>query len=199
VLDGGTLVNMIVANQPKPGDMPAAITALAHGDPQTFLKVRAAAAHVAAVPEQAQGMTQSIVCREWAPYGSPADILRAGKREFPTFPDSVLVNAVQMPFEHELCKAWNVPAGPASQRIAVRRTIPTLVVSGTIDGKTGARWGRYAANLLPNSTYVRINGIGHWVVVQSPCAQQIFQSFLSRPRSPNTSCAPGTPGVNFKL
>lgn len=199
VLDGGTLVNMIVANQPKPGDMPAALTALAHGDARAFLQARAASAHVAAVPEQAQGMTQSIVCREWAPYGSPADILRAGKREFPAFPDSVLINAVQMPFEHELCKAWNVPAGPASQRVQVRSTIPTLVVSGTIDGKTGARYGRYAASLLPNSTYVRINGIGHWVIVQSPCAQHIFQSFLSSPRSPDTSCAPRTPGVKFKI
>lgn len=199
VLDGGTLVNMIVANQPKPGDMPAALTALAHGDARTFLQARAASAHVAAVPDQAQGMTQSIICREWAPYGSPADILRAGKREFPAFPDSVLINAVQMPFEHELCKAWNVPVGPASQRVQVRSTIPTLVVSGTIDGKTGAQYGRYVASLLPNSTYVRINGIGHWAIAQSPCAQQIFQSFLSSPRSPKTSCAPTTPGVKFRI
>lgn len=199
VLDGGTLVNMLVANQPQPGEMPAAISALARGDARAFLQARAAAAHVAAVPEQAQGMTQSIVCREWAPYGSPADILRAGKREFSAFPNSVLINAVQMPFEYELCKAWNVPAGPASQRVKVRSKIPTLVISGTIDGKTGAQYGRYAAGLLPNSTYVRINGVGHWVVVQSPCAAQIFQSFLSRPRSPNTSCAPRTPGVKFKL
>ena len=199
VLDGGTLVNMIVANQPKPGDMPAAITALAHGNPQQFFEARAAAAAVAAVPEQAQGMTQSILCREWEPYGSPADILRAGKREFPAFPDSVLINAVQMPFEHELCKAWNVPVGPASQRVKVRSAIPALVVSGTIDGKTGARYGRYTASLLPNSTYVRINDMGHWVIAQSPCAQTIFQSFLSHPRSPKTSCAPSTPGVKFKI
>jgi pimeloyl-ACP methyl ester carboxylesterase len=125
--------------------------------------------------------------------------LRAGKREFPAFPDSVLINAVQMPFEHELCKAWNVPVGPASQRVKVRSTIPALVVSGAIDGKTGARYGRYTASLLPNSTYVRINGIGHWVIAQSPCAQHIFQSFLSHPRSPKTSCAPSTPGVKFKI
>lgn len=198
VLDGGALVNMIVANQPKPSDMPSAIIALAHGDARTFLQARAASAHVPAIAEQAQGMTQSIVCREWTPYGSRADILRAGKREFPDFPDSVLINAVQMPFEHDLCKVWNVPVGPASQRVTVRSNIPTLVVSGTIDGKTGARYGRYAASLLPSSTYVRINGVGHWVIVQSPCAQQIFQSFLAHPRSPKTSCAPSTPGVKFK-
>jgi hypothetical protein len=39
---------------------------------------------------------------------------------------------------------------------------------------------------------VRINGIGHWVIAQSPCAQSIFQSFLSTPLSPETSCAAET-------
>jgi pimeloyl-ACP methyl ester carboxylesterase len=199
VLDGGTILNMIVGSRPKPGDMPAAITEIAHGNPKKFLEARAAGAEVAAVPEQAQGMTQSFVCREWEPYGSPAAILRAGRRTFPTLPASVLINAPQLPFERELCQAWNVPVGPSSQRIKVRSNIPTFVVSGTIDAKTGAQWGRYAANVLPNSTYVRIRAIGHWVIAQSPCAQQIFQSFLSSPRSPKTSCAATVPGITFRM
>jgi pimeloyl-ACP methyl ester carboxylesterase len=199
ILDGGTILNMIVGSRPKPGDMPLAITELARGNPQKFFEARAAAAAVSAVPEQAQGMTQSFVCREWEPYGSPVAILSAGRREFPTLPASVLINAPQMPFERELCQAWNVPAGPASQRIKVRSNIPTLVVSGTIDLKTGAEWGRYAAKTLPNSTYVRIRAIGHWVIAQSPCAQKIFQSFLSSPRSPNTSCVPSVPGITFRM
>ncbi len=198
VLDGGTIVNMVVGNSPKPAEMPAAIFSLANGDPRRFLAARAGAAEVASVPEQAQGMTQSFVCREWEPYGSPMAILRAGRREFPTFPDSVLINAPQLPFEHELCQVWNVPAGPPSQRIRVRSAIPTLVVSGAIDSKTGARWGAYAASALPNSTYVRIKGFGHWVIAQSPCAQRIFQSFLSHPRSVDTACASGPSGVSFK-
>src|SRR4029434_1156915 len=125
VLDGGTVVNMLVGNTPKPADVPAAIWELAHGNPQRFLEARAAASVVAEVPEQAQGMTQSIVCREWVPYGSPDDILREGRRAFPAFPDSVLVQAPQIPFEHELCRVWNVPAGPASPRPRVRSDIPT--------------------------------------------------------------------------
>src|SRR5581483_2789558 len=74
ILDGGTILNMVAANIPKPGDMPAAIVELANANPQKFFKARAAAAEVSAVPEQAQGMTQSFVCREWEPYGPPAAI-----------------------------------------------------------------------------------------------------------------------------
>ncbi len=199
VLDGGALVNMLVGNRPKPADVAAAVGELARGNPRRFLEARAAGAEVSAVPEQAQGMTQSFVCREWEPYGSPAAILRAGRRVFPTLPASVLINAPQLPFEDELCRIWNVPAGPASQRIRVRSSIPTLVVSGAIDAKTGAKWGRYVASALPNSTYVRINGVGHWVIAQSPCAQHIFQSFLSTPRSATTSCASRTPPVIFNV
>lgn len=198
ILDGGTIVDMLVANKPKASDLPAALYRLASGDPQTFLETRALGAGVAEVPEQALGMTNSFICREWEPYGSPADILQAGRREFPTLPDSVLVNAPQLPFLQELCRVWNVPEGPASQRVRVRSTIPTLVVSGAIDAKTGAKWGRYAADTLPNSTYVLIQGIGHWVIAQSPCAQRIFQSFLSRPRSVDTACAADGSGVEAR-
>jgi pimeloyl-ACP methyl ester carboxylesterase len=198
VLDGGTIVDMIVGNKPKPGELPRAITELANGNPQRFLQARAASAHVAAVPEQALGMTHSFVCREWEPYGSPAAISRAGRQVFPTWPPSVLVNAPQLPFQRELCRAWNVPAGPASQRVRVRSNIPTLVVSGAADAKTGAEWGRYAASTLPRSTYVRMRAMTHWVIVQSPCAQKIFRSFLQRPLSPTTSCAATAPGIDFK-
>ena len=80
----------------------------------------------------------------------------------------------------------------------VRSTIPAIIVSGAIDAKTGARWGSYAASTLPNSTYVRIKGITHWVIAQSPCAQRIFQSFLSHPRATDTACATAGFGANIK-
>jgi len=199
VLDGGTLVNVLVGNVVKHPDVPAAIHELAQGNPQRFLEARAAASVVAEVPEQALGMTQSFVCREWEPYGSPADILRAGRQEFPRFPASVLRNSPQLPFEAELCRVWNVPKGPESQRRRVHSDIPTLVISGTFDAKTGAEWGRYAASTLSQSTYVGINGIGHWVIAQSPCAQSIFQSFLSTPLSPETGCAAETRPPPFTI
>jgi pimeloyl-ACP methyl ester carboxylesterase len=106
---------------------------------------------------------------------------------------------VQLPFENELCDQWNVPKRPDSQRVRVSSDIPTLVVSGTFDVKTGAEWGRYAASTLSHSTVVRINGIGHWVIAQSPCAQRILQSFLAAPMSPNTACAPRTKPKPFVI
>jgi hypothetical protein len=46
---------------------------------------------------------------------------------------------------------------------------------------------------------VRINGIGHWVIVQSTCAQDIFRSFLSAPLSPDTTCAAQTTHLPFTI
>jgi pimeloyl-ACP methyl ester carboxylesterase len=192
VLDGGTLVNMLVGNVPRWPDVPAAITELAHGDPHRFLEARAAGAVVPDDPEQALGMTESFICQEWEPYGGPGAILKAGRKVFPSLPASVLVNAPQLPFQKQLCQEWKVPRGPASQRARVHSDIPTLVVSGAVDSKTGAKWGRYAAGTLTNSTYVRIDNVAHWVIVQSPCAQRIFQSFLARPTGPQTACAAHT-------
>ena len=199
ILDGGTLVNLLVGNVIKPHDVPAAIYELAEGKPERVLAVRAAGATVPEVVEQAQGMTQSFVCSEWEPYGPPADILKAGREAFPDFPDSVLINAPQLPFEEELCQAWNVPKRPDSQRVRVASDVPALVVSGTFDSKTGAQWGRYAASTLAHSTYVTINGMTHWVIVQSPCAQKIFQSFLATPSSPDTACAAETRPEPFTI
>jgi pimeloyl-ACP methyl ester carboxylesterase len=192
VLDGGTLVNMLVGNVPRWPEVPAAITELAEGHPHRFLEARAAGAVVPENPEQALGMTESFICQEWEPYGGPGAILKAGRKVFPSFPASVLVNAPQLPFLKELCHEWKVPKAPASQRARVDSDIPTLVVSGAVDSKTGAKWGRYVAQTLTKSTYVKIDNIAHWVIVQSPCAQRIFQSFLSRPTGPQTACAAHT-------
>lgn len=199
ILDGGTLVNVLVGNAIKPHDVPAAIHALAAGRPDKVLAVRAAGATVSEIVEQAQGMTHTFVCGEWEPYGPSADILAAGRKAFPGFPDSVLINAPQLPFQDELCKAWDVPKRPESQRVRVESDVPALVVSGTFDAKTGAEWGRYAASTLPNSTYVTIDGMTHWVIAQSPCGQEIFQSFLTNPSSPDTSCAAETGPEPFTI
>ena len=199
ILDGGTLVNLLVGNVIKPPDVPAAIYELAEGKPERVLATRAAGATVPEVVEQAHGMTQSFVCSEWEPYGPPADILKEGRKAFPDFPDSILINAPQLPFQEELCQAWHVPKRPDSQRTPVSSDIPVLVVSGTFDSKTGAEWGRYAASTLPHSTYVAINGMTHWVIVQSPCAQTVFQSFLAAPLSPDTACAAETRPQPFTI
>jgi pimeloyl-ACP methyl ester carboxylesterase len=190
VLDGGALVNLLVANAVPAVDVPAALDELAHGHPERFAQARAAGANPV-IGEFAHGLTQSVACSEWVPGHTESDLLKAGRRAFPGWPDTVLAQAPQLPFEHEVCHVWNVPDRTAVQRIATVSDVPTLILSGTFDAKTGARWGPYTGRTLSRSTAVRIPGIGHWVVPQSPCAQNVLASFLTRPVSPDTACVAG--------
>ncbi|MFD9462833.1 alpha/beta fold hydrolase [Streptomyces sp. NPDC060027] len=198
VLDGGALVNLLVANAVPAVDVPAALDELAHGHPDRFAQARAAGAKPV-IGEFAHGLTQSVACSEWVPGYSQSDLLKAGRRAFPGWPDTVLAQAPQLPFEHDVCRVWNVPDRTPVQRVATFSKVPTLIVSGTFDAKTGARWGPYAGRTLPRSTAVQIPGIGHWVVPQSPCAQSVLASFLTHPVSPDTACVAGLAPKPFTI
>ncbi|MFE2231968.1 alpha/beta fold hydrolase [Streptomyces sp. NPDC059442] len=200
VLDGGTLVNLLVADGAlvPSADVPAALYELAAGNPERFARAQAAGA-TPAVGEFAHGLTHSVACAEWAPGFSKRDVLTAGRRAFPGWPDSVLAHAPQLPFEHDLCRVWNVPDRTAVQRVATRSKVPALIISGTFDAKTGASWGPFAGRTLPRSTAVVIPGITHWVVPQNTCAASVLLSFLERPTAPDTGCVPGVEPKPFTL
>lgn len=84
VLDGGTLVNLLVANgRLVPAvDVPAALYELADGNPERLARAQAAGA-TPAIGEFAHGLTHSVACAEWAPGFSKRDVLKAGRRAFP--------------------------------------------------------------------------------------------------------------------
>ena len=77
---------------------------------------------------------------------------------------------------------------PAQQRAATPSTIPTLLLAGSFDGITPTSWARIAKRTLPKSTLAEFAGIGHFVTLTSPCAQQVYASFLATPSTPNTAC-----------
>ncbi|MEU8513903.1 alpha/beta fold hydrolase [Kitasatospora sp. NPDC048722] len=198
VLDGGALVNLLVGNSVPSADVPAAIDELAHGDPHRFASARAAGS-TPVIGDFAYGLTESVACGEWVPGRSADDLLEAGRRAFPGYPDSVLAQAPQLPYQSEVCRTWDVPDRTSSQRVATRSTVPTLILSGTFDAKTGARWGRFAARTLPDATVVRVPGIGHWVTPQSPCAQSVLASFLADPAAVDTECVGGLKPKPFTI
>ncbi|MFF8378247.1 alpha/beta fold hydrolase [Streptomyces sp. NPDC015661] len=189
-LDGGALINILVANTVKAVDVPAALDELAHGNPERFARARAVDV-ATVIGAFAYGLTKSIACAEWVPGYSEHDVLEAGRRNFPGWPDTVLAQPPQLPFEYDVCRAWNVPDRTAIQRVDTFSRTPALLLSGTFDMKTGASWAHVAAATLPGSTSVRIPGIGHWVVPQSPCAASVLASFLARPTAPDTGCVAG--------
>ncbi|MBW5480487.1 alpha/beta fold hydrolase [Streptomyces bambusae] len=198
VLDGGALVNLLVAKAIPFKDVPAAIDELGRGRPERFARARAAGS-VQVTGQTAHGMTNSVVCSEWVPDHSPSDVLAAGRRAFPGWPDPVLAQAPQLAFQDQVCRVWNVPDRTAVQRAAPVSPVPTLFLNGTFDMKTGASWAQKTARTLPRSTTVQIPGIGHWVVPQSPCAQKVLASFLTRPAAPDTGCVAGLKWEPFTI
>ncbi|MGW2987996.1 alpha/beta fold hydrolase [Streptomyces goshikiensis] len=198
VLDGGALLNLIVAFTPRPKDIPAALDELSRGNPQRFAQARAAGS-VQPVGMFAHGLTNSIACGEWAPGYSESDVLKAGRKAFPGWPDTVLAQVPQLPFQYPVCGLWNVADRAKVQRLATVSSVPALLVSGTFDVKTGASWAKGVARDLSRSTSVEVPGIGHWVVPQSPCAQRVLASFLARPTAPDTSCVDGLEPTPFTI
>jgi pimeloyl-ACP methyl ester carboxylesterase len=186
VLDGGALVNWLVAmalGPPSYPKVPNWIDQLAAGQPRNI------AASWAALSQQAgNGLQYGVECSEWVPYERKSKLLSKGRRAFPRYPDSVLAQAPQLPFAFKDCRVWDVPKAPAAQRAVTRSTIPTLLLSGTFDAVTPPRPARIAARTLPNSTVVAIPGVGHDPVAKSGCAARVITSFLSTPSMPTTGC-----------
>ena len=189
VLDGGALVNWLVAAGPAFTLVPSAIRELVEGDPKRIAAGRAALANPAGEGIFGYGLTYGVFCSEWIPFEPQYQILAQGRLAFPTYPDSVLSEAPQLPFETEDCAIWNVPSADPSIREVTTSSIPTLVISGSFDAKTSPQWAKYAAMTLENSTRIVIPGFGHWVTPQEPCTQSVVRSFLSNPSvPPDTSC-----------
>jgi pimeloyl-ACP methyl ester carboxylesterase len=190
VLDGGRLVDWLIKvafNTPQYRDVPAMIAELADGDPRRIASARAAPILATPAGVVGYGLAFGVGCAEWVPY-ERGSVLSIGRRAFPAYPDSVLAPALHVSYLPASCRVWPVPKAPAEQRAATTSTIPTLLLSGSFDPVTPTSWARIAARTLPNSTAADFAGIGHFVTLESPCAQQVFASFLATPSAPNTAC-----------
>ncbi|MGW5032903.1 alpha/beta fold hydrolase [Streptomyces nigra] len=189
VLDGGVLVNWLTSATHLAAGVPRSIDALAHGDPSRIAEQWAGGKlSPQAVGRLAHGLAYGVFCREWTPYETEADVIRAGRQAFPSFPRSVLANAPQLPFLHDDCRAWNVPPAPPSIRNVTRSSIPTLVMSAGFDAQTGASNGAYVARTLSRSTVVTVPYVAHVAFAESPCAQSITVSFFRSPTAADRSC-----------
>jgi pimeloyl-ACP methyl ester carboxylesterase len=190
VLDRGRLVNWLInesENTPDYRNVPAMIAELADGDPRPIATEDAAQALSSGIGLLGYGLALGVGCAEWIPY-MKGSILSAGRRAFPAYPDSVFAPALHVTYLPQECRVWNVPTAPAEQRAATPSTIPTLMLSGSFDAILPASWARLAARTLTNSTVLQFAGVGHAVTFASPCAQQVFASFLAIPNAPDTAC-----------
>ena len=83
---------------------------------------------------------------------------------------------------------FDVPATPKDLRTPRRSAIPTLLLSGTFDAVTPPGTAVTAAETLSRATVLAFAGVGHAVVQSSPCAAEVFASFLDDPGAPGVAC-----------
>lgn len=185
--------------------VPAAIYALAHGDPTPIASTWAAPKlDTGGIGVFSHGLFGGVACGEWTPYETEQSVVAAGRRAFPSFPTSVLRDAPNLAFMRENCRDWNVPAVSALVRTVTKSSLPTLIINAQYDAQTGASFGAYVAKTLPNSTVVTIPNVAH-VAFGSPsaaanaCAYTIARSFFDAPDNANTTCARKVPATNFAI
>ncbi|MFI1394532.1 alpha/beta fold hydrolase [Streptomyces sp. NPDC020681] len=200
VLDGGALVNWMTSATHVAAGVPRSIDELAQGNPQRIADQWVNGKYSPqAIGRLSHGLAYGVFCSEWTPFDSEADVIRAGRRAFPSFPRSVLANGPQLPFLHADCRAWDVPPAPRSFREVTRSKIPTLVMSGGFDSQTGASNGAYAARTLSRATVVTVPYTAHVTFAASPCAQAITLSFFDSPTGPDTGCIAGVQPPQFEI
>ncbi|WP_328941099.1 alpha/beta hydrolase [Streptomyces sp. NBC_00250] len=200
VLDGGLLVNWLTFASHLAAGVPRSLDELAHGNPQRIAEQLAGGRlSPQANGRVSHGLAFGVFCSEWTPYESEEDVVRAGRRLFPSFPRSVLANAPLLTWLHADCRAWDVPAAPRSIRKVTRSDIPTLVLSGGFDSQTAPSSGAYAARTLSRSTAVTVPYVAHVVFADSPCAQEITTSFFDTPNAPDTGCLAGLQPPQFEI
>ncbi|WP_030198140.1 alpha/beta hydrolase [Streptomyces sp. NRRL S-87] len=200
VIDGANLVGWLTSATHVAAGVPRSIDELAHGNPQRIAEQLAGGKYSPqAIGRTSHGLVYGIFCSQWTPYESRADIIRGGRRAFPTFPRSMLANAPQLAWLHDDCRAWDVPALPRSVRDVTRSDIPTLALSGGFDAQTAPSNGAYVARTLSRSTAVTVPYVAHVVFADSTCAQTITNSFFDRPTAPDTSCLAGLRPPAFEI
>jgi pimeloyl-ACP methyl ester carboxylesterase len=133
-------------------------------------------------PEFSDGLQLSMECREEFPF-NPEDGMRAG-RAAPPF------SGYGRPrLELAVCPLWGAGAADAIENRPVTSAIPTLVLAGLYDPITPPAWARAAMAGLPNGFLVEFAGIGHGVIDNESCADDVVGDFLDHPdERPTPSC-----------
>jgi pimeloyl-ACP methyl ester carboxylesterase len=97
-----------------------------------------------------------------------------------------------------ICRGWTMPDDPPV--VARATTVPTLVMTGSVDPITPPVFARAAASVMgPNARVVEFAHVGHATAAASPCGAELVRQFISQPAAPvDTGCAAAVPPVTFR-
>ena len=99
-------------------------------------------------------------------------------------------------FYSRRCLHWERPSPPipVAPPHATYPDVPTLVLTGDMDAVVPLEETTKVAALFPNSTFVKLAGVGHPGIEQSLCARKLESNFLENLEPGDTTCA-NTPEV----
>jgi pimeloyl-ACP methyl ester carboxylesterase len=121
-------------------------------------------------------------CQDMMPFLSPSAVRYAAAHSF--------TGDLRIRAQQQACKVWNVPPMPASFNAPVRSNVPVLMLLGSDDPATPAKYGFAALKYLPNGRAVLVEGAGHGA--DNACTDNLVLQFV-RARSAKglnvTKCA----------
>jgi pimeloyl-ACP methyl ester carboxylesterase len=100
---------------------------------------------------------------------------------------TLLGDAINAPFP-EVCAGVPIPDLGDDFRAPVESSIPALLISGTLDGRTPVENGEEVARHLASAVHLVIEGAGHSdpLFLSSPRILEVMQAFLRGERIPTT-------------
>lgn len=131
----------------------------------------------------AEGLYQTVECRERAPFTDP-ETLREVEEGAPAW----LREAVLYETDYDNCERWPTEPAPASIREPVVSDLPVLILAGSFDPITPTPWAVQTHEHLPNSYLVEFPELSH-AVSYDPCPAEAAAAFLDDPSvDPTPDC-----------
>lgn len=93
---------------------------------------------------------------------------------------TLLGDAINVPYLPQAADALGVPDLGSNFRLPVQSDVPTLLISGTLDGRTPPSNAEAVRRGLPNSTHLLIDGAGHGdpLFLSDPRIEDVMLAFL---------------------
>jgi pimeloyl-ACP methyl ester carboxylesterase len=89
------------------------------------------------------------------------------------------------------CLWWqeSTPSSPVAPAHANYPHVPTLVLDGDLDNQAPLEDTRKVSTLFPDSTWIKVAGVGHLTVGWTQCASDLVSEFVETLRVTDASCA----------
>jgi pimeloyl-ACP methyl ester carboxylesterase len=200
------LIYSVMGNYTNTGELLAAGAALEAGDPAPLLRLGAESSYQlfsSVPPEQhSDGAERASICidtdQPWNWSATPSmrqwqfvDAVEDLPRDYFSPFSKEAATSLLFSFYSRRCLHWERPSPPipVAPPHAAYPDVPTLVLTGDIDGSVPLEETTRVAALFPNSMFVKLVGVGHAGIEWSLCARKLESNFLEDLDPGDTSCA----------